>query len=61
MARMDGRATYQEIGNGRVLKSPRALSVIVSALVLLGPAAVASMLPAARAAGVEVISALRSE
>jgi putative ABC transport system permease protein len=43
------------------LKMPGALPVIVSALVLLGAAIVASMLPAARAARVDVIQALRSE
>ena len=43
------------------LKMPGALPVIVSALVLLGAAVVASMLPAARAARVNVIQALRSE
>jgi putative ABC transport system permease protein len=43
------------------LKMPGALPVIVSALVLLGAAVVASMLPAARAARVDVMHALRSE
>ena len=43
------------------LKMPGALPVIVSALVLLVAAVVASMLPAARAARVNVIQALRSE
>lgn len=43
------------------LKMPGALPVIVSALVLLGAAVIASMLPAARAARVDVIQALRSE
>jgi putative ABC transport system permease protein len=43
------------------LKMPGALPVIVSAAVLLGAAVVASMLPAARAARVDVIQALRSE
>ncbi len=43
------------------LKMPGALPVIVSALVLLGAAVVASMLPAARAARVNVIQALHSE
>jgi putative ABC transport system permease protein len=43
------------------LKMPGALPVIVSAFVLLGAAVVASMLPAARAARVDVIQALRSE
>jgi predicted permease len=43
------------------LKMPGALPVIVSALVLLGAAVVASMLPAARAARVDVIQALRAE
>jgi putative ABC transport system permease protein len=43
------------------LKMPGALPVVVSALVLLGAAVVASMLPAARAARVNVMQALRSE
>jgi predicted permease len=43
------------------LKSPGALPVIVSALLLLTVAVVASMLPAVRAARVDVIQALRSE
>jgi len=43
------------------LKMPGALPVIISALVLLTAAVVASMLPAARAARVDVIQALRSE
>jgi putative ABC transport system permease protein len=43
------------------IKMPDALPVIVSAFVLLGAAVVASMLPAARAARVDVIQALRSE
>ena len=43
------------------LKMPGALPVIVSAFVLLGAAVVASTLPAARAARVDVIQALRSE
>jgi ABC-type antimicrobial peptide transport system permease subunit len=43
------------------LKMPGAAPVIVSALVLLGAAVVASMLPAARAARVDVMQALRSE
>jgi putative ABC transport system permease protein len=43
------------------LKMPGALPVIVSAFVLLGAAVVASMLPAVRAARVDVIQALRSE
>jgi hypothetical protein len=42
------------------LKMPGALPVIVSAFVLLGAAVVASMLPAARAARVDVTQALRS-
>lgn len=42
-------------------KMPGVLPVIVSAFVLLGAAVVASMLPAARAARVDVIQALRSE
>jgi predicted permease len=43
------------------LKMPGALPVIISALVLLTAAVVASMLPAARAAHIDVIQALRSE
>jgi len=43
------------------LKMPGALPVVLSALVLLTAAVVASMLPAARAARVDVIQALRSE
>jgi putative ABC transport system permease protein len=43
------------------LKMPGVLPVIVSALVLLGAAVIASMLPAARAARVDVMQALRSE
>ena len=43
------------------LKMPGVLPVIVSAFVLLAAAVVASMLPAARAARVDVIQALRSE
>jgi ABC-type antimicrobial peptide transport system permease subunit len=43
------------------LKSPGVLPVIVSALLLLTVAVVASMLPAVRAARVDVIQALRSE
>ncbi len=43
------------------LKMPGVLPVTVSALVLLGAAIVASILPAARAARVDVIQALRSE
>jgi putative ABC transport system permease protein len=43
------------------LRMPGALPVLVSAFVLLGAAVVASMLPAARAARVDVMQALRSE
>jgi ABC-type antimicrobial peptide transport system permease subunit len=43
------------------LKMPGVLPVFVSAIVLLTAAVVASMLPAARAAHVDVIQALRSE
>src|SRR6202050_2091623 len=43
------------------LKMPGALPVIVSAFVLLGAAVVASLLPPARAARIDVIQALHSE
>jgi putative ABC transport system permease protein len=43
------------------IKMPGALPVVVSAFLLLAAAVVASMLPAARAARVDVIQALRSE
>jgi len=43
------------------VKMPGALPVVVSALVLLAAAVVASWLPAARAARIDVIQALRSE
>jgi putative ABC transport system permease protein len=43
------------------LKMPGALPVIVSAGVLLAAAVIASMLPAARAARVDAMQALRSE
>ena len=43
------------------LGMPGALPVVMSAFVLLGAAVVASMLPAARAARVDIIQALRSE
>jgi putative ABC transport system permease protein len=43
------------------VKMPGALPVALSAFVLLVAAVVASMLPAARAARVDVIQALRSE
>jgi putative ABC transport system permease protein len=43
------------------LRMPGVLPVIVSALVLLAAAVIASMLPASRAARVDVIQALRSE
>src|SRR5215472_4905747 len=43
------------------LKMPSALPIVLSALVLLTAAVVASMLPASRAARVDVIQALRSE
>jgi putative ABC transport system permease protein len=43
------------------LKMPGALPVIVSAIALMTAAIVASTLPAARAARVDVIQALRSE
>jgi putative ABC transport system permease protein len=43
------------------VKMPGALPIVLSALVLLAAAVVASMLPAARAARIDVIQALRSE
>jgi ABC-type antimicrobial peptide transport system permease subunit len=43
------------------LKMPGALPIVVSAAVLMIVAVVASMLPAARAARVDVTHALRSE
>ncbi len=43
------------------LRMPGAVPVIVSAFVLMGSAVVAAMLPAARAARVDVVQALRSE
>ncbi len=43
------------------MKMPGALPVVLSGFVLLGAAIIASMLPAARAARVDVIQALRSE
>jgi len=43
------------------VKMPGALPVVLSAFVLLGAAVVASMLPAARAARVDVMQALRAE
>jgi ABC-type antimicrobial peptide transport system permease subunit len=43
------------------LKNPSALPLIASALVLLGAAVVASLMPAARAARVDVMQALRTE
>jgi putative ABC transport system permease protein len=43
------------------VKMPGALPAVLSAFVLLAAAVVASMLPAARAARVDVIQALRSE
>jgi len=43
------------------LRMPGVLPVAASAVVLMGVAVIASMLPAARAARVDVIQALRSE
>jgi ABC-type antimicrobial peptide transport system permease subunit len=43
------------------LKMPGALPIVLSAFVLITVAVVASMLPAARAARVDVMQALRSE
>jgi len=55
LARLAGRYFLED------LKIPSALPVVVSAFVLLTVAVVASMMPAARAARVDVIQALRSE
>jgi ABC-type antimicrobial peptide transport system permease subunit len=43
------------------MKMPSALPVVISALLLMTVAIVASLLPAARAARVDVMEALRSE
>jgi ABC-type antimicrobial peptide transport system permease subunit len=43
------------------MKMPGALPVVVSAFVLMAVAVIASVLPAARAARVDVMQALRSE
>jgi ABC-type antimicrobial peptide transport system permease subunit len=43
------------------IKMPSALPVAISAIVLLGAAIIASALPAARAARIDVMQALRSE
>ena len=43
------------------VKLPGALPVVLSAFVLLTAAVVASMVPAARAARIDVIQALRAE
>jgi ABC-type antimicrobial peptide transport system permease subunit len=43
------------------IKMPGALPVVVSAFVLMTVAVIASVLPAARAARVDVMQALRSE
>jgi ABC-type antimicrobial peptide transport system permease subunit len=43
------------------VRMPSALPVVVSAVVLLAAAVIASAVPAARAARVDVIQALRSE
>jgi putative ABC transport system permease protein len=43
------------------MRMPGAVPVVASALVLLAAAVVASVLPAARAARVDVMEALRSE
>jgi len=55
LARLAGRYFLED------LKMPGALPVAVSAFMLLTVAVVASMMPAARAARVDVIQALRSE
>jgi putative ABC transport system permease protein len=44
-----------------VVQLPSALSFIVSAVVILAAAVIASAVPAARAAGVNAVEALRSE
>jgi ABC-type lipoprotein release transport system permease subunit len=43
------------------LSKPSALPLIASALVLLASAVIASLLPAARAASIDVMQALRTE
>jgi putative ABC transport system permease protein len=43
------------------IKMPGAFPVVVSALILMAVALIASVLPAARAARVDVMQALRSE
>jgi ABC-type antimicrobial peptide transport system permease subunit len=57
-----GLVLYRVLGGylGNV-QFPGALPIIASALVLVLAAAFASLLPAARAAGVDVIEALRTE
>jgi predicted permease len=53
-ARLGGRYLFE-------IKMPGALPVAVSAIVLMAVAVIASMLPAARAARVDIMQALRSE
>ncbi|MGA9897820.1 MAG: hypothetical protein WBQ09_06935, partial [Terriglobales bacterium] len=54
LARLAGRY-FQD------LKTPGALPVLLSAFVLMAVAVIASVLPAARAARIDVMQALRSE
>ena len=56
-----GFALVRLAGNFLDVKIPGALPMVVSGLLLLAVAAVASMVPAARAARVDVVEALRSE
>jgi ABC-type lipoprotein release transport system permease subunit len=46
---------------GRIVQLPGVLSVIGAGIVLIGAAAIASLMPAMRAAGVDVLQAFRSE
>src|SRR5258708_40117134 len=56
-----GYALLLLFGSFLDMKTPRAVPVLASALLLLASAVLASVLPAARAARVDVMQALRSE